>query len=307
MTGLAASILGVNGEIVDLSAGTLMMAGSPQVFGVSPVSVGVAAAPALAAGSRRGTTKRAEWPLSLPIMILAETQQGLLEDIERLAVLTDPSRGDCVIMVERPGGERREIVAHYSGGLAVAVESCETTTVLVPLTFRAPHPFWRATTPVYTQINFPVTGSGLSATPFSDPLIPFSDTNTPFNGWASGVEEGTVITTLVNAGSAPSWPLWRFNGPVAGVSCTNLTTGRSWSWTRAPYSELASGETLEVRTVDRSDAVRLTSGENRYRGLSTARDLWPLAPGDNLVLIEVVGAGTQTTASVEFHPEYLTC
>lgn len=301
------SLLGVSGERIGLAGPKFWAGREPSVFGLGPVESGVQAAPALAAGSRRGSTRFTDRPVTMPIVILADTQQDLWESTEYLAQAVDPTRGDCLIIAERPDGERREIVVQYSAGLVPTVTGSWSRETSFPLAFRAPHPFWRATTPVYTQIDFPVTGSGLSATPFSDPLIPFSDPNTPFSGWTSGVEEGTVVTTLTNSGSAPSWPLWRFNGPVAAVSCTNLTTGRSWSWTRAPWSELASGETLEVRTVDRSDAVRLTSGENRYRGLSTARDLWPLAPGDNLVLIEVVGAGTETTASVEFHPEYLTC
>lgn len=307
MTGLTASILGVTGEVVDLSTAPLLLAGSPGLFGVAPVTVGSTATPALSAGSRRGKTRASEWPLVVPIRINADTQQGLLEEIEHLSRLVDPRRGDCVIQVTRPDGEQREIVGHYSGGLTPTIEYCTSNTSLVDVIFRCPHPFWRATAPASVTLDFPVSGSGLSATPFSDDSIPFSDPATPFNGWASSSEEGTVLATLTNVGSAPAWPLWRFAGPIASVEVANLTTGRAWSWSRAPWSELAAGQTLEVRTAEQSDAVRIVDGENRYRGLSTARDLFPLETGDNLVLVQVTGAGSETTASVEFHPEWLTC
>ena len=108
MTGLTASILGVTGELVDLSTGPLMLAGSPSMFGVAPVTVGTNSAPALSSGSMRGRTKVEEWPLIVPIRFLADDQQHLLEQIERLGRLVDPARGDCVIQVTRPDGERRE-------------------------------------------------------------------------------------------------------------------------------------------------------------------------------------------------------
>ncbi len=307
MTGLTASILGVTGELVNLSEGALMLAGSPGIFGVAPVTVGSTATPALSAGARRGKTRVSEWPLVVPIRIRTGSQQELLEEIEHLSRLVDPRRGDCVIQVQRPDGERREIVGHYSGGLTPVVESCETDTTLASVVFRCPHPFWRATTPQSVTIDFPVTGSGLAATPFSDPNTPFSDPNTPFNGWESTSEQGTVLATLKNVGSAPAWPLWRFAGPLASIEVANLTTGRAWSWSRSPWSVLTDAEILEVRTAELSDAVRLTTGENRYRGLGTARDLFPLETGDNLVLVQVTGAGSTTTASVEYHPEWLTC
>lgn len=302
------SLLGVNGEVIGLEGPTYHIGRQPTVFGMAPVETGVSPAPALSSGSRRGESRLAEWPLVVPLIILSDSPQQLWEAVETLARALNPARGDCVFIAERPEGERREIVCHYTAGLVPVVEGTWSRETTFTLTFRCPHPFWRATTPVASTINFPVTGSGLSATPFSDDDTLFSDLYTPFDGYASTAEEGTVLATLTNSGSAPAWPYWRFAGPLASIACTNLTTGRAWEWARAPWSELAEGEIVEVRTFEQSDAVRLTTGQNRYRGLKPAvSDLWPLETGDNLVLVEVTGAGSTTTASVEFHPEYLTC
>ena len=93
------------------------------------------------------------------------------------------------------------------------------------------------------------------------------------------------------------------------VSLPSLAWGASSGRARLDAGYHSAKERRAASLEERAsrNAGRLTTGENRYRGLGTARDLFPLETGDNLILVQVTGAGSTTTASVEYHPEWLTC
>ena len=304
------SLLGVTGELVSLDQPPFVMAELPEVFGVGPVSQGTKSAPALSAGGRRSSSRLLERPVVLKVHILADPDpavaNGLWGHIEKLGRLLDPARGDCVLVAERDDGERREIVFHYTAGLNPLVRGLMSREVTVELVGRCPDPFWHSTEPTAQTLALPVTGSGVTYTPRSSALVDRSAL-IPRDGWEPTATGGVVVVDIFNSGSAAAWPDWSFHGSLTGVTATNLTSGRVWSWSITAHSTLTNVQTVDVVTHELSRAVRV-GGVDKWRGLDPARqDLWPLEVGVNRVLIEVTGADASALGTVTWRPRWSTC
>jgi hypothetical protein len=244
----------------------------------------------------------------LTLAIVTDTPQALVEAIARLSAAVSPVvpgtvlGRSCRLSVARPDGTARTISARYTAGLAgLDVPNSTATAVEVDLIFRASDPTWADVGAVDAAVDFPVTGSGATSTPFSSSALAFSAAGVPFDGFQSTEAEGTSLASLGNTGDAEAWPVWELTGQATSVEVVNRTTGERWRW----VGTLASGARLEVVTDDRRPSVRI-AGANAYGGMVAGSRLWPLAPGANEVAFIVGGADTNTTMVATWHNRQLT-
>ena len=98
-----------------------------------------------------------------------------------------------------------------------------------------------------------------------------------------------------NAGSALAWPTWTIAGPGL-PTVQNFTTGRKWSSTHDTREAV-----VQVTTKPGTQsAVNLTTGVNIWDQLvlSSLRDLWGLAGGNNQVNIAMAGSSVASSVGV---------
>lgn len=298
------SLVGVNGEVRDLTEGPVIVGRQPQVFGLPPVSLDEETSHALRAGSIPGKARHLARPVVVPLVFNCVSQSQLYEQLQALGSLLDPVSGEVRLIAERPdGATRRELVGRYSTGLqSVPIEHAEAEVTEARITLRCASPYWQDVLPKTVQLDLPVSDSGNVSTPFNAD-IPFN-AEIPFNGWSPSVEGGTVVELIDYRGSAPVWPAFELDGPASSIAATNMTTGHTWAWTGA----LAEGETLRVETAELSRSVRV-GDTNRYRDMDRSRlDFWPLvAERVNEILIVVGNANTNTALRMTYQSAHLTC
>lgn len=108
-------------------------------------------------------------------------------------------------------------------------------------------------------------------------------------GWDNtGSVNGTGITTVTNNGTAPAYPVLRFDGTTGLYEITNWTTGQEL---RFPPLTIYSGETV---TVDLRPGRKTVSSplRNLIGFVQAGSDLqtWCLAPGANSIALYTNGA-----------------
>lgn len=105
-----------------------------------------------------------------------------------------------------------------------------------------------------------------------------------------GASGNSGLTTVTNAGSAPSAPTFRIYGPVTNPSLRNETLDREIS----VGIVLGSGEFLDIDVASRS--VLLGGAASRYSSL-TAAEWWELQPGGNQIRY-TAASGTGVTVDL---------
>lgn len=304
------TIIGANGDVIRCRAGnaaTYQLAANPGIFGAGPVDVGELDAPGLLAGALNGRSRFAPRPLRWSVAVQAATTQDLLDAIDRLVAATSPvtpgtnDSRECQLIVTRPNGRSRQLSAKYSSGLdSVELATVNATAVKVDLIFRAADPHWVDVEANEAYVVFPVTDSGVEATPFDDP-IEFDAVGIPFDGYQSTETEGTSLAVLVNSGKAAAWPVWSIQGSATSVEVVNRATGTVWRW----QGTLGQTETLTVVSNDRHPSLRIGDAD-RWGDLVVGSALFPLVPGDNEIVFTVAGADTNTRMSCQWQDRWLT-
>ncbi len=250
--------------------------------------------------------------LIVPIKVIGDTPDDVDASVEALAEAIDPlsGTGDVTITVGRPDGSARQISATYLAGLeAIPVAFDDSTTAFATLAFRATDPYWRSVEPTTVQIDPPTPVFTSGSTAFDEPAT-FSSGDLPFDGYQTGVlfdaadvlfsapalfdggGAGSVLFNVVNDGDVDVWPAFRFTGPASLIEVSNVTTGKTWS---IPDG-LAAGEVILVDTNPRTVRV-LAGGANAYGRLGDGSELWPLPPGESLLVLRMDGAVDGGTTS----------
>lgn len=178
------------------------------------------------------------------------------------------------IQVQRPDGTVRQLAVYTTSGLNTPEVGLDDKT-LYAITLSTPDPYWTDVNPqliTYAQN----TAQGIL------PLLPIS--------FASGAVIGA--STVVNNGTAISYPTWTLTGPGT-PTMTNNTTGLSWSLN----TSIPGGQVVQVVCKPGQQmAVNQTTHTSIWDQLvySSLRQLWGLIPGPNQLSIAMAGASQAT-------------
>lgn len=218
-----------------------------------------------------------------PLYVYGDTHLQYIErarQIRKAFTSTLHRRSPGTLRIARPDGTAREIDCYYSSGLEG--EAGEGWLYgKDAITLYCPDGYWRDVDPVTLTLTYTVG---------SDYLNPYPSVTT-------GLGLGEQV--LTNPGDVTAWPTWTLTGPLTAVSATNMTTGYTWTLT---YTVNA-GETVVITTDQ--PAVRGPAGQNLVSSLNWPDAyLWWMEPGDNDVIVNVLGGAAGTTAVLEFHARY---
>lgn len=222
---------------------------------------------------------RVTWPLE----IFGNTHAEFLDRwrrIKRAFTSTSHRRAPGVLRVGRATGTPREIDCWYEAGFGG--EPGEGSRYTRPvLTLFCPDGYWRDTAATSLELRYP------AGVDFFSPFLSLS----PNQVLGSGV--------VTNAGDIDAWPTWTILGPMSEIRATHRATGASWTLTYP----LAAGKTITV-TTDRPTArgpggVNLSTAINYPKAM-----LWPLAPDDNAIDVDISGSTTATSVTLTFNARY---
>lgn len=146
----------------------------------------------------------------------------------------------------------------------------------------SPYPFFLGTTEQSTEVSHFIGGGG--ALPAR---LPFS--------LGSG---GSGATTIVNAGNGQAYPVIRLYGVITNPSITNVTTGKSLSFT---YSLASSTDYIEIDTFYRT--VKLNGITNIRQYLSG--DWWSLIQGNNSIKFRGSDYSASAVAVITYRDTYI--
>jgi hypothetical protein len=183
------------------------------------------------------------------------------------------------IQIQRPDGSVRQIAVYVISGLDTPDTQIHYTNYA--FTLHTPDPYWSdlASQSLLFSIN---------ASPGILPVLPVQ--------LASSAVIGTA--TIFNGGNALAWPTWTITGPGT-PTLQNLTTGRKWSLN----TSIPSGNVVQVTTKPGTQmAVNVSTGTNIWDQLvlSSLRDLWSLAGGNNQISIAMAGSSIATKVSLSW-------
>ncbi|WP_157407440.1 phage distal tail protein [Actinomadura atramentaria] len=232
----------------------------------------------------------------LPIAVFGADRAEALARRARLAAVLDPlsvnGGGEGILSVAEPGAQPRSIRAYYTEGMEGTEGKDEAgwNWAKFGITLHASEPYWQG---VETSMRWGIGGAEETFLPIGPPKY-------------LKVRTAQVIGTSMPIscpGDVRSYPRWTIRGPVAsGARFVNQTLGVSWQLNRA----LAGTDVVVVDTRPRARTIVLNGTENLWPSLQPASDLWPLAPGENVVDMEVGGAGDTTSVELSFVPLYKT-
>ncbi|GGM64057.1 hypothetical protein GCM10012275_38220 [Longimycelium tulufanense] len=241
-------------------------------------------------GSRLRAVRHATREFVLPLWISDSSESALRTTLRDLVKAMDPARGDGTIRVTAPGGDQREIVCRYAGGLELDEILGDTSGPLVqrtPVVFRAFDPYWRATSDTVDTYT-----TGTTATFF------------PFFPIRLSSSEVFADPTVNNVGDVEAWPVWTITGPGSNVNLKRFTGGETKTLTLS--TTLGAGETAEIDTRPGKKTVTKGDGTNLFGSLSSSSVLWPLLAGDNPIRVEMTGSTSDSSVKLAFRPRYLT-
>lgn len=253
-----------------------------------PVSVAERELP-LRAGSARQGVRVASRPFDLPLAFLAPDAAVLASRIEQFLQWCDPTVGTVALRVTRPDSTRRELVATYEGGLEGDESSSRgvRTAHLAVARFRAHEPYWRDVDE--TEVAYTVSSPSGTWFPLAFP-IQFASSQV------------VASPTVVNGGSAESWPVWTITGPGANPVLRNLTTGTHLGLSKT----LVAGEVVTIDTTPlASNPVRDAGGNNLFPLLTAGSERWSLARGLNRLQIEMTGATADSSIVLAYRRRWL--
>jgi hypothetical protein len=134
---------------------------------------------------------------------------------------------------------------------------------IVTIQMEATDPRLYSDTESTQALELPSSGGGME----------FNETpNITFGAVSTGGE-----TTLTNAGTFKTAPVFKLAGPVTDPRLTNVTSGETFHW----EGTVASGDFLLVNMDNRT--VLLNGTASRYSGLTSVSAFWELAPGDSSI------------------------
>lgn len=217
---------------------------------------------------------------SLPLWITAASEAALRTALRELIATMDPIRGAGTVRVTGPGGDQREIVCHYRGGLEMSERLGNTSGPLLQrgiATFRAHDPYWQDTTDT-------------SAGPWEIGTAPGSFF--PFFPLRLSSSEIFAADTVINLGDVDAWPVWTITGPGSAISLYNVTTGKLLTLN----ATITAGSSVVIDTRPGHKTVTRSDGVNLYSSLSSVSNLWPLQPGANQIQIEMGGAAADVSS-----------
>jgi phage-related protein len=239
-------------------------------------------------GSRLRAVRHGARDFALPLWITSDTETNLRTEVRSLIASMDPTRGDGRIRVTGPGGDQREIVCRYQGGLELSETLGDTSGPLLqraPAMFRAHDPYWADVSPTVTEWE-------LGQAPGSFfPIFPIRLSSS----------EVFALDTVTNAGDVDAWPVWTITGPGSGIRMANLTTGKAWGFT----VDLGTGESLTIDTRPGVKTVIHSSGANWWQYLSSTSRLWSLRRGVNSLRIEMGSATAESHVALSRTHKYL--
>jgi hypothetical protein len=257
-----------------------------QLWGGAPYSVTtrrVAQIP----GERVETVQAGARTIIVPVLIEGTTELEVDQRLGTLLAELSPVT-DVRLVYTRPDGTERELTARYTGGgdavSATSASGYLQRHVRVPLVFTAHFPFWRST----------------SAAPTTAGPTTFQD------GRGAGINNAV----WTNTGDVDVWPEFTVTGYVENVEVANLTTGQVWR----VMEIIDTGDTLTIETDPARPGVYL-NGALAWniagrQVLDPISELWPLVPGENVILFRgntATGAELIGNLTARWHPLFESC
>jgi len=184
------------------------------------------------------------------------------------------------LQVQRPDGSTRQIAVYTTSGLNTPEVGLNDMS-LFSIVLSTPDPFWQDAVP-QTLTFQQATATGIL------PLLPVN--------LASGAVLGAA--TIVNNGSANSYPSWTITGPGT-PTMTNNTTGLAWSLNQ----QIPGGQIVQVITKPGQQVVvNQTTGQSIWDQLTATslRQLWGLIPGVNQINMQMAGASQATQVQLQW-------
>lgn len=226
--------------------------------------------------------------VALPVVIHADTLADLERHRRELVAALNPGRGEGVLTLAYPDGERRHLSAMYSSGMEDPGTGRQGggayyDTYTITLKARDPHPYGDTKRVVFKFLE-------------GDDFYPV-----PYSLSKSSARGGVEIGGQVNV-----WPRWVLRGPIGEASLRHEGTGLALRVTPG----LAAGQTMTIRTDPRTPPMeKFLTGMGVSAWKDAAGDfpvMWPLLPGSNTVSVSAVGSDETTSIELEYEPRYLT-
>lgn len=267
-------VLACSDEPTQLGTGAQLWGGAPYSFNSRRV--------ALIPGERVDTVQALPRTFLVPVIVEGATELAVDQALADLLADLSPAE-DCRILYRRPDGTERELIARYQGGGDAVSATAEAghlqRHVRVPLIFRAYSPYWRDL----------ATGLVVSGpTTFQD-----------------GRGAGTNLVTFANPGDVECWPEIIVTGYAEAIELTNLTTGGVLRVAEV----IPEGSTLRIDVDAASFGVWINDVEAQS-AMDAATDWWPLAAGDNVILVRgntATGAETIGQFTIRCRPLFESC
>lgn len=223
--------------------------------------------------------------ITLPVRVGGTTTGQFVERLDHLIDVfgrTDTD-GPGRLMVARPDGRRREILAYTQSGLDGDRGTGATAELLV-ITLYCPVPWFRDVTPVRIERRPAVTRRYLG------PAYP---------ALSSGRALGQSI--VHNPGNVPAWPVWRVHGPATVLTASSDRLGGA-GFTLTLSDPLGAGEVATVDTDPLTGSITGPTGDDLFGDLDwPGATLFPLLPGANPVTFAVTGGGW---GELTYQPRY---
>jgi hypothetical protein len=222
--------------------------------------------------------------LLLPVILTDSSEAGLRSQIRDLVAKMHLAKGEGRIRVTDSGGSARDLDCRCIGGFEALDGQLGPTSAVLPLTFKAPDPYWQDATVS--------SGSSSQATQAAEwlPILPLTlvDTN---------IFDAPTITVT---GDVEAWPIWTLTGPFTSVTIENTTTDKSWTLT---FTASSSETIIMDFTTGNKSITRVNTGNSLLANFSGA--MWPLAAGANALSISATGADSVTLVEWEYQDRYL--
>jgi hypothetical protein len=256
-----------------------------------------------------------QWPME----IFGRSHDEFVERwraITRAFKLTTRRRAPGRLRVQRPSGEIREALCFYEDGLRGEPEQNHLFARPV-ITLRCPEGKWRAVEPVVVQRTFTPTTTepgGGTAVSFYAPFLSLTSSRVVGSVVAPGSDdpdqdlvtgedaEDQSRTLVINTGDVEAWPVWTVTGPMTELRAGNVTLGSRFALTYPLSEQQTITITTQQPSVRGPGDASLSKFVDWFNPAGT--ELWPLADGENVISLEVDGAGPTTSVQLAFTPRY---
>lgn len=242
--------------------------------------------------------------IDLPLYVVGTDRQDLKVWLDRLALMLN---GKCTLRLLDGNYGPTWITDVYRVGGGDYVYGADTvgeTEFRTVVTFRAPDPYWTASS------TFAPLG-GETFTMFAEETAPADDgsitetAGSDLSGLLPNLtalhlahEKSITEMTATNPGNAPAYPLWTVTGPADTFEAT-LSSGETIRW----EGTLGDGEQLFIDT--KTGLVTDGDGTNRYSELAAGPHLWLLPPGVTTFTAALTGTNIMSKIDLKFVPRRL--